>query len=155
MGRILCTAFVVLALTTLAASGADNSLGTWKLNIEKSKYTPEPMPVKNLTTVREAADGGVKVTTTGEQANGTPINSSASIKYDGKDYPVVGAPWDRIAVKQIDANNFTSETKQKDGKYHATGRTVISQDGMTMTTTSKGTNAEGVEFSSIFVYDKQ
>jgi hypothetical protein len=155
MLRILSTAFVGLAITTLAAFGADNSLGTWKLNTEKSKYTPEPMPIKSLTTTREASDGGIKVTSTGEQANGTPINSSASIKYDGKTYPVMGAPWDTITVKQIDDNTFTTETKQADGKYHATGRTVISEDGQTMTTTSKGINAEGVAFTSILVFDKQ
>jgi hypothetical protein len=155
MRRILSTAFVVLALNTLAVSGADNSLGTWKLNTERSKYTPEPMPIKGLTTTREAADDGVKVTTTGEQANGTPINSTSSIKYDGKYYPVMGAPWDTIAIKQIDANTFTAETKQTNGKYHAMGRTVISKDGKSMTTTSKGTNAEGVAFTAILVYDKQ
>lgn len=155
MARILSTAFIVLAMTTLTASGDDNSLGTWKLNTNSSKYTPQPMPMKSLTSTREAADGGVKVTTIGEQADGTPINSSATVKYDGKNYPVTGAPWDTVAVKQIDANTFTSETKQTNGKYHATGRTVISKDGQTMTTTSKGTNAEGVAFTAILVYEKQ
>ena len=36
--------------------------------------------------------GGVKVTTTGENMDGTPINSSYTAKYDGKEYPVTGAP---------------------------------------------------------------
>jgi hypothetical protein len=155
MRRILSKTLLVSAITAIAAFGADNSLGTWKLNVEKSKYTPAPFPIKTLTTTREAADGGVKGTAVGEQANGTPINSTSSIKYDGKEYPVTGAPWDTISVKQINANTFTSETKQKNGKYHATGRTVISKDGKTMTTTTKGTNADGVAFAGTLVYDKQ
>jgi hypothetical protein len=155
MKTILNKAFIALAITAIAALGADNSMGTWKLNVEKSTYTPAPMPIKSLTTVREAGNGGVKVTTTGEQADGTPINSTASVKYDGHDYPFTGAPWDSMSIKQIDANTFAAESKQSNGKYHATGKTVVAQDGKTMTTTTKGTNAAGVPFTAVFVYDKQ
>src|ERR1700693_3652142 len=155
MRTILNKAIIALAITTLAALGADNTIGTWKRNVEKSTYAPAPMPVKSLTTIREAVDGGVKVTTTGEQADGTPISSTSSVKYDGHDYSVAGAPWDSVSVKQIDANTFAAESKQSNGKYHATSKTVVSEDGKTMTTTSKGTNADGVPFSAVFVYEKQ
>ena len=65
MRRIFSFALVVLAITSAAAAfGADNSLGTWKANIEKTKHTPPPWPVKSLTSVREAVPGGVKVTNT-------------------------------------------------------------------------------------------
>jgi hypothetical protein len=76
MRRMLMKFGLALAVVTVAAFGADNSLGTWKLNMSKSKFDPGPGPVKSLTSMREAADGGVKVTSTGEQANSTPINSS-------------------------------------------------------------------------------
>ena len=155
MRRFVNTKFLALAITAIAAFGADNSLGTWKLNADKSKSTSSALPVKSLTTTREASDGGVKVTTTGEQASGTPINSSYTAKYDGSEYPVTGAPWDIIVIKQVDANNFTTETKKTDGKYHSTGQTVISKDGKTMTTTSKGINADGEAFTITLIYDKQ
>lgn len=147
----LCIGFVVTATVAL---GADNSLGTWKLNLEKSKFSPGA-PVKSLTTTREASDGGVKVTATGEQADGTPINSSYTVKYDGKEVPVTGAPWDTISLKQVNANTITSVSKKSDGKYRSRGRTVISTDGKTMTTTSKGVNAEGKPFNYTMVWDKQ
>src|SRR4051812_45574411 len=57
MRTILAKAFVALAITTVGALGADNSLGTWKLNTETSKFTPGPSPVKSLTVAREASDG--------------------------------------------------------------------------------------------------
>ena len=68
------------------ALGADNTIGTWKLSVEKSKYTPAPMPLKSLTVTREASDGGVKVTTTGEQADGTPINGQlyGEVRWQGR-----------------------------------------------------------------------
>ena len=76
MRTILTNALIALAITTVAALGADNTLGTWKLDITKSKYTPAPMPIKSLTVMREASDGSAKQTTTGERADGTAINFS-------------------------------------------------------------------------------
>ena len=105
--------------------------------------------------VREASDGGVKSTATGQRKDGTAINSSYTAKYDGKEYPVTGAPWDTISIKQIDANTFTAETKKTGGKYHTTGRTVISKDGKAMTVTNKGTDAEGKPVKNKIVYEKQ
>ena len=66
MRKIFTLALFVLATTlTASAGGADNSLGTWKANVAKCKYTPAPWPVKSLTVTREAAPGGVKVTNSG------------------------------------------------------------------------------------------
>jgi len=156
MRTLLTKALVAVAITTFGALGADNSLGTWKLNMEKSKFTGAPMPVKSLTITREASDGGAKVTQTGEQADGTKINAGYTVKYDGKDVQVTGnAPYDTIAIKQVNANTFTDERKKTGGSYKAAGRMVISGGGKTMTTTSKGTNAAGVAFTSVFVFDKQ
>ena len=156
MRTILNTAVFALAITTVAAFGADNTIGTWKLNVAQSKYTPAPMPVKSLTVTRETADGGVKQTTTGERADGTAANSSYTAKYDGKDVQVAGnAPYDTIAIKQVNANTLTDERKKTGGPYKATGRTVVSNGGKTMTSTVKGTNADGKEFTQVYVFDKQ
>jgi len=156
MRSILTKALVALAITIVAAFGADNTVGTWKLDVAKSKYTPAPMPIKSLTITREASDGGVKHTTTGERADGTAINASYTAKYDGKDVQVAGnSQYDTIAIKQVNANTLTDERKKTGGPYKATGRTVISNGGKTMTTTTKGTNADGKEFIQILVFDKQ
>jgi hypothetical protein len=157
MKRTLGCALVISAIAAVAALGADNSIGTWKVNIDKSKYTPAPMPVKSLTSVREAAPGGVKVTNSGERADGAAINATYTAKYDGTASAVTGsgAPYDSISIKQVNANTFTYETKNANGKYHATGRMVVSADGKTMTSTSKGTNANGEPTTMTLVYEKQ
>jgi len=156
MLRKFSCALAVLAITTIAALAADNSIGTWKVNIAKSKYTPAPMPLKSLTTVRETTPDGVKATTTGESTDGA-INSSYTAKYDGSWAAVTGtgSPFDSISIKQVNANKFTYEAKQASGKYHATGSAVISSDGKTMTTTIKGTDANGAPMKMTLVYDKQ
>ena len=156
MLRLFTKAAFTIAIATIAAFGADNTLGTWKLNVAKSTYTPGPMPIKSLTVTREASDGGVKHTTKGERADGTAVNTSYTAKYDGKDVQVSGnGQYDTIAIKQVNANTLTDERMKTGGPYKAMGRTVISNGGKTMTTTTKGTNADGKEFTSVLVFDKQ
>jgi hypothetical protein len=156
MRTFLSKALVAFAITSVTALGADNTLGTWKINVAKSKYTPAPLPIKSLTVMREASDGGVRQATTGERADGTKIDASYTAKYDGRDVQVTGnSQYDTIAIKQVNANTLTDERKKTGGPYKATGRTVVSNDGKTMTTTTKGTNADGKEFTQILVLDKQ
>src|SRR4051812_31459974 len=156
MRRIVAKLVIGLTITAMGIFGADSSIGTWKRNIAKSKSTPpDTNPIKSLTIVNEATDGGIKLTATGERRDGTPINGGVSFKYDGKEYAVTGAPWDTTSMKQINANTFTFENKKHGGKYQTTGRTVISKDGKTMTTTAKGTNTEGKPMSLTAIYDKQ
>jgi hypothetical protein len=157
MRRIFSRFLAVVAITAVAALGADNSIGTWKVNAAESKYTPAPFPVKSLTSVREAVPGGVKVTNTGERADGSAINASYTAKYDGSEAAVTGTglPYDSISIKQVSANTLTYQAKQANGKYRASGRTVISSEGKTMTTKAKGTDANGAPMTLTLVYEKQ
>jgi hypothetical protein len=146
-----------VALTAAVVCAADNSIGTWNRNIEKSKGTPPPVsPYKQQTTTREAVDGGFKSTSKGERANGTRTDNTYTAKYDGKPVRVTGtAPYDTIAWKQIDANTFTMETHKAGGKYHTTGKTTISKDGKTMISDQKGIGEDGKPTAFTIVYEKQ
>jgi hypothetical protein len=149
MRNILSKVFVGVAITTIAAFGADNSIGTWKLNEGRSKYNPRPPVTQSHTFVREAGNTGVTVRDTD---NGTPTNSSYTAKYDGRKYPVANAPWDTVSMKQVDQNRFTSTTTKAGGKYHSSNHTTISKDGRTMTTTAKGKDHDGRAFNNTFIY---
>jgi hypothetical protein len=155
MRSIAAKLVIGVGITAIGMFGADSMLGTWKYNAAKSKTT-SASPIKSLTSVLEATpDGGVKMTRTGQLADGTPVNYSFTFKYDGKEYPVTGAPFDTVSLKRIDANTTSFETSKTGGKYHMTGRTVISKDGKTLTQTAKGTDAEGKPVTSTVVADKQ
>src|SRR6266699_284740 len=105
-----------LAITAVVMFAADSSVGTWKLNATKSKFTGSYV-VKSQTDVREATpDGGVKVTRTGQLADGTPVKGSFAYKYDGKDYPATGLAFDAISVKRVDANTTTFDVRKNGGK---------------------------------------
>jgi hypothetical protein len=156
MKRVLGITFAVLAMAAIAF-GADSTLGAWKFNAAKSKQAAGVSPITNLTVTREAADGGVKITAKGERADGSKIDTVTTAKYDGKEVAVTGEglTWDTTAIKQVNANTLTEQRSKKDGKYHATVRTVASKDGKTLTATSKGTNADGNAFTAVAVFDKQ
>ena len=142
-------------LFTTAASAADHSVGVWKRNVGQTKYeSANPNPITALIMVRQAVPGGLRIISKGHRKDGSKIDYSVTVLYDGKDYPVsgVGSVFDTIAVTAIDADHFPSVTKK--GKYHMQGMTVISNHGKTMTITNKGTDANGKPTSFAVVWDK-
>ena len=149
------TLTIGLVVAAMGMFGADSSVGTWKLNVAKSK-TNAANPAKSQTDVREATpDGGSKMTRTSQLADGSSANYSISFKYDGKPNAVKGAPYDVIAVKRIDANTTSFDVKKTGGKYHVTGQNVISKDGKMLTQTASGTAADGKPLTSMMIFDKQ
>jgi len=157
MRNIVAKLATGVAITTVGMFGADNTLGAWKYNAGKSKSNAGASPITNLTVMRDAADGGAKISAKGERADGSKIDTITTAKYDGKAVAVTGTglAWDTNAIKQVNANTLTEKRSTKGGKYHATVRTVVSADGKTMTSTSKGTNADGKAFTAVAVFDKQ
>ena len=133
---------------------ADNpNMGTWKLNEAKSKFSPGSS--KNQTVVYEVAGDGVKVTVDGVDANGNPLHSEWTGKFDGKDYPVTGDPTsDMRSYKQLNERTLELTGKQG-GKVTVTGRIVVSADGKSRTVTTSATDSKGMKVKTTAVYDKQ
>ena len=155
MRKIAAKLVVGMAITAIAMFAADNSVGTWKFNPAKSKTTAADQ-MKGRTDVLEAKpDGGMKVTRSEESSKGESSKATFSFKYDGKEYPSTGTRFDTITSKQVDANTSTWEVKRADGKYHQTGKNVVSKDGKTLTQTFKGTDSDGKPVHGTNVYDRQ
>jgi hypothetical protein len=72
--RLLKFAIFVLAAVVCAPAFAQTNpaVGTWKLNVEKSKYNPGPAP-KSLTRTLETQGDNVKYTFDGVSAEGTGV----------------------------------------------------------------------------------
>ena len=143
----------VLGLT-IGLYAADVRLGTWQLNLKRSKIAGPA--IKSQTDIREALpDGRVQITRTRELADGKIEKYSFSYKYDGREYPVKGAPFDTIAVKRIDNNTTRFETTKKNSKATSIGTTVVSGDRMTLTQTTKSVDAAGKMTESTLVFDRK
>ena len=147
----LAFAFLGLAAVLVAA---EPFAGTWKLNVDKSKYSPGPPPKSATITYQETTEG---IRRTGESvdAEGNKTSFEYIAKYDDKDYPVSGSDAsDMIALKRIN-DNTVEATLKKSGKVVSTARRVVSKDGKVMTLTITGTDAKGQKMKNIAVYEKQ
>jgi hypothetical protein len=151
-------ALVLISFTaSLLLAQSNPAIGTWKLNLAKSKYGPGQAP-KSQTRTIEAQGKGAKYSFEGVAADGSKMSYSYITNYDGKDSKVSGTGQpngaDTIAVTRVDSNNFTTILK-KAGKEVGTTTTTISKDGKTTTLESKGVDAAGKPRNVTSVYDKQ
>jgi hypothetical protein len=160
MNKIVRTLLVgaVLAVgdgaVALAADAPNPVVGTWTLNLAKSKFSPGPAPKSQTRTYAETAQG-TALTVTGVAADGSPISGQSTFKYDGKDYPITGSPdYDTLSLKRINGSTVKS-TQKKAGKPVGTTTRTISAHGKVLTLSSKGTDAKGTPYDNVGVYDKQ
>jgi hypothetical protein len=153
--------FAVVAVALMVVFGgtafAQSSpfIGTWKLNLAKSK-SPGP-PAMSVTRVNEAWEtNGVKFTQIVVQADGTSVTAQFSAHFDGTDYkgPIGNPNFDTIAFKRVNANTHAL-TWKKGGKVVFTGKVVVSKNGRMMTETLTLTNAKGQKVNNVTVWDKQ
>ena len=149
---VIAAIVIGLASGSALAQSSDALIGTWKLNVEKSKNAP----FKSGTTTIERAGEGVKYTVDLASVDGTAYHWTFTAKYDGKDNPVTGnSPFgDTVALTRVDPNTTRSTVKQG-GKEMATQTTTVSADGKTRTTTTKGTDAKGQKIDAMSFYEKQ
>src|SRR5258708_10887804 len=114
MKRMLKVAAILLF--TLTAAGmlvAQDSpfVGTWKLDVAKSKYDPGPAPKTQTRTW----DASGKVTVEVINAAGKPVTYGYPIMNDCKDYPTSGTVphhTDMISTKKDDPNTLAVNFKR-------------------------------------------
>ena len=150
----LFTAVAITLAIALGGTAFAQAVGTWKLNLAKSKYQPGQAP-KSITLVYEAAGAGMKVTVDSVPADGPAIHYAVTANYDGKDVPVVDSPnGDTAARRRVNATTTELVNKQG-GNILSTVTLVVSADGKTLTITTAGKDAKGQNIDGVEVYDKQ
>jgi hypothetical protein len=144
-----------LLATPAQGQSQESWVGTWKLNIAKSKYDPGPTPTSSTLTIVAVAGGFKQTVDTVLATLGMPTHSEVTAKFDGKDTPVKGnANADTSAYTRIDGRTYEVVSK-KGGKVTLTSRVVISPDGKTRTVTQTGTDATGKKVNNLIVYNRQ
>ena len=73
----------VVLMLGAAAHASDNHVGTWKLNLAKSKYRPGPAPKEGWLKIESQTDG-LKFTIHGTDAEAKTVHFEFSPKFDGK-----------------------------------------------------------------------
>jgi hypothetical protein len=154
---IFAVAVVCFALAGSMLAESTAFVGTWKLNLDKSKFPAGTAP-KSLTRTVSADGDTLNYKYDGIAADGSTVTYGFASKLDGNDTEVTGngMPYgaDHLAIKQINSH-MTSATLKKGGKVVGTSSATVSHDGKMLTLTSKGTGANGKPVKSVSVYDKQ
>jgi hypothetical protein len=149
-------AIVLLAATFIGgiAMAADPVVGTWKLDVAKSKFSPGPAPTSATRVYSESADG-VALDGKTVAADGKEASMHVAYKADGKSYPVTGNPdADSVTPKSVNASTWDF-TLTKAGKVVGTVHRVVSADGKTLTVKNKGTHSDGVAYEDTLVFTRQ
>ena len=167
MNRRTLTTMAMLGLTVLFATALPqigfgqsnpfyNSLiGTWKLDLAKSTYSPGPPPRSATLTFQAEGQGGLRVTIETVDAQGNTTKGGGALPNDGNFHPVAGNP-DFDAQADKAANDSTGWIiRTKAGKIVQTLIGVVSADGKTLTITTGGVTVDGRQINNVFVDEKQ
>jgi hypothetical protein len=148
-------AFIVLAAVFCAgtAFAADPILGTWKLNVAKSKFSPNAALTSATRTYTET-NGLYTLDQKLTSADGKEM--SYQIHYrNGKDEKDTATSFvDATHANKIDANTWDFDLK-KNGKVVGRVHRVVSADGKTLTVHNTGTQVSGSKGDETLVFDKQ
>ncbi len=152
---MLASAAVFAGLWAAAQAIADPRIGTWKINLAKSRFNPGPSPRSMTVRFEPHGSNGYQVTIDTVEASGESWKHEYVANYDGKDYPVSGDPGrDTVALKKIDL--YTLEyTNKRAGRVINSYREVIAPDLKSRSITQKGMSSRGVAVDNYIVYDKQ
>ena len=139
-------------------------IGTWKLDVAKSKFSPffltlmKQTPPKEQTIVyRELGTNEFEMTMTGTQADGKPIAIKTTSPQQGGAVKIMQGALPEgmtlVATKIDPSNSYL--TAMLNGKQVFVGQSVVSKDGKTMRNTAKGIDPQGKPFESLSVFVKQ
>jgi hypothetical protein len=152
LAMCLCVWGVVLSPVVPSAQPADPIVGTWTLNLAKSKYaTPAP---KSMTLTVAPAATGYTMTVEAIGPDGTAQKWGFTSRYDGSESAVQGNPAIDTVVARSDGTSGTVEYK-KAGKVLVTTTSVLSEDGKSLTATVRMLDAQGRELTTVAVYDRR
>jgi hypothetical protein len=151
----------ILALSAVTAGSlvaqSNPFVGTWKLNLAKSKFEGIPAPTI-LTRTVVSNEAGATYTFSGTSADGKTIEYSFSSNYDGKDSAVTGSGMpggvDTVAMTRVNSNMVRTIWK-KGGTAIGVSNTEVSRDGKVSIVKGSGVDADGKKFSMVSVYDEE
>jgi len=151
----LTASILLFSFPSRLAGQSSEWFGTWKLNVEKSSYTPGSPPYKRARMkVEPLPDDRVRFSYDFVYPRGGVQHVEWDGRFDGHDYIVQGAD-EHITYAYRQTGTRTYEiTAKLNSRITAVATATISPDGRTLTTTTRGGNARGQEITNSTVYEK-
>ncbi len=151
MTKYLFTLVAVIALPiALFSQGASTNpfAGTWKLNVEKSKFSPGPAPKSETVVISEGGEMKVQ----GTRADGKDFSWSFTPSGDAA-VPIQGMDGATVATKKV--NDHIDQYTWNQPDFKGTGRAVLAKNGKTVTYTSNGKDAAGKPVHTLGIYERE
>lgn len=153
MRKLLALLLVGLVFAANSALAADPIVGTWTLNVAKSKFTSGPAP-KAATRVYTESDGVYTLEQKITAADGKEVPLKVQYR-EGQDATVTGQNGiDSIHATKVDANtwDFALMSGGKEvGHVHRT----VSANGKVLTVRNTGKQPSGGTGNDTLVFDKK
>jgi len=151
--KILSLIVIAGVLFASPAFAADPIVGTWKLNVAKSKFITGAALTAG-TRVYTEANGLYTLNQKLTGADGKEMANQVQYR-EGKDekQATAGAA-DTTHAKKVDANTWDFDLK-KDGKTVGHVHRVVSAEGKTLTVHNTGMQLSGAQGDETLVFDKQ
>jgi hypothetical protein len=158
---IYATIICALVLTmAVAAMAADPIVGTWKLNVAKSKFSAdflaiqkEAAPKESTLVVRDLDVDQIEITERGFRTDGSAISQKGAQPKQGG--TVSGFAEGISFIHTVVNQNERIGTILQNGKQIEVIRWVVSKDGKTLSSTRRRVDAKGNPMEHLAVYDKQ
>ncbi len=150
---VLSALALALPLAVHAQRRSAPLLGTWTLNVAKSKYDPGPAPKGSTSsswTFAQTPDGiQLNVTANGE------THTSSTFKLDGKPYPMRGgSALDAHALTQV-SRLETKSNLMRGGKIIGHATILVSRNLKTMTVENTYTTPAGQSVHNVMIFDRK
>ena len=152
----LLGALLMLICSIGSLWAADPFVGTWKLNVPKSKFA-KGREVKELTLTTVEQGDNVMVTVIGTSGEGKPVSVKYTVPAKGGSLNYTeGAPpaGTTVVAKRVDANTVDF-TVTMNGKQVAIDHCVLSADGKTLTNNRNSIDASGNAAKWTEVFNRQ
>ena len=148
---LIANSFPLGAQQRSTAEPPPQLIGTWRLNVAKSKYMPGP-PLRSETRVYTRQSDGVKGVVSRVHSDGRSERFEYMANF-GQDIVVTGVPdYDRVTLRKVD--DLTSDAVLSHaGNVYGVARRTIAADGRSMTITFDRKSTED-RVHNLAVYDK-
>jgi len=152
MKRLLSLILLAGVFFAAPAFAADPVVGSWKLNVAKSKLADAALT--GGTRVYTEANGLYTLDQKLTGADGKEKSSRTQYRDGKEEKQAPGGPTDVTVAKKIDANTWDFDLK-KAGKVVGHVHRVVSVDGKTLTVHNAGAKLSGAGGDETLVFDKQ
>ena len=157
MRKVIFLLIIILSLPSTVWA-ADPIVGTWKLNITKSKLPPELSNIKELSFTIRVIDVDYELSTTGVRKDDTQFNEKMICPKEGgvRDYKK-GAPAGEISVIDfpIDDRGNGYCIRLVNGRVISVTQWILSEDGKAWKAIGKATTSEGKPYEGLQLWERQ